>query len=75
MLLCIEKAVPSTFRRGMMRSDLVFSATTYVSNRYMLTKLAAKATRKFHRPNTRVEDTTNDVLMHLSRSNAMASKQ
>ena len=41
-----------------MRSDLVFAAMAQVSNRYMLTKLAAKATRKLHRPNARIEDTT-----------------
>jgi hypothetical protein len=55
---------------GAMRSDLVFAAMAQVSNRYMLTKLAAKATRKLHRPNTRIEDTTNDVLTRFIRINA-----
>jgi hypothetical protein len=50
-----------------MRSELVFGAMTRVSNRYLLTKLAAKATRKLHRPNTRIQETTNDVLMHFLR--------
>jgi hypothetical protein len=27
---------------------------TYVSKRFLLTRLASKATRKFHRPNTRI---------------------
>ena len=27
-----------------------------------------KATRKFHRPNTRIQDTANDVFLHFSRS-------
>jgi hypothetical protein len=51
-----------------MRSELVFGATAKVSNRFLLTKLAAKATRKFHKPNTRIQDTTNDVFVRLSRS-------
>jgi hypothetical protein len=29
-----------------MRSELIFNATTYVSNRFLLTRLAAKAIRK-----------------------------
>jgi hypothetical protein len=45
-----------------MRSDLVFGALSHVSNRYQLCQLASKATRKLHKPNTRVQDTTNDVL-------------
>lgn len=52
-----------------MRSELIFGAMEHVSNRYLLTKLASKATRKFHRPNTRIQDTANDVLAHFSRSN------
>jgi hypothetical protein len=45
-----------------MRSDLVFGALSHVSNRYQLCQLASKATRKLHRPNTRVQDTANEVL-------------
>ena len=51
-----------------MRSELVFGAMTHVSNRFLLTKLASKATRKFHRPNTCIQETTNDVFVRLSRS-------
>ena len=51
-----------------MRSELIFGAMAHVSNRYLLTKLASKATRKFHRPNTRIQDTANDVFLHFSRS-------
>lgn len=51
-----------------MRSELVFGAITHVPNRFLLTKLASKATRKFHRPNTRIQETTNDVFVRLSRS-------
>jgi hypothetical protein len=51
-----------------MRSQLVFGAMAHISNRFLLTKLASKATRKFHRPNTRIQDTTNEVLERFSRS-------
>jgi hypothetical protein len=56
----------------MMRSELVFGATTYVSNRFLLTRLASKAIRKLHKPNTRIEDTTNDVFVRFSRANPLA---
>lgn len=52
----------------MMRSDLVFEAVHTLRNRYMLCQLASKATRKFHRPNTRIQDTTNDVLQRIADS-------
>ena len=45
-----------------MRSDLIFGALTHVTNRYQLCQLASKATRKLHKPNTRLQDTTNEVL-------------
>ena len=45
-----------------MRSDLIFGALTHVNNRYELCQLALKATRKLHKPNTRLQDTTNEVL-------------
>ena len=56
-----------------MRSNLVFGATAYVSNRYLLTMLASKATRKLHRPNTRIQETTNEVLLRFSRVSPIAS--
>ena len=52
----------------MMRSELVFEAVTTLRNRYMLCQLASKATRKFHRPNTRIQDTTNEVLHRITDS-------
>ena len=55
-----------------MRSDLIFNAMTYVSNRFLLTRLASKATRSFHRPNTRIEDTANEVFERFSRVNPLA---
>jgi hypothetical protein len=45
-----------------MRSELIFGALTYVPNRFLLTSLASKATRRFHRPNTRIEDTASRTL-------------
>jgi hypothetical protein len=46
----------------LMRSELVFEAVHTLRNRYTLCQLASKATRRFHKPNTRIQDTTNDVL-------------
>jgi hypothetical protein len=51
-----------------MRSNLVFGALSPVQNRYMLCQLVSKATRKFHRPATRIQDTMNDVLNRFSRT-------
>jgi len=52
-----------------MRSDLIFGALAYVSNRYQLCQLASKATRKLHRPNERLEDTANQVMLRFHDSN------
>ncbi len=54
-----------------MRSDLIFGALTHVNNRYQLCQLASKATRKLHKPNTRLQDTTNDVLVRFQESSPM----
>ena len=43
-----------------MRSELIFGALTHINNRYQLCQLASKATRKLHKPNTRLQDTMND---------------
>jgi len=48
-----------------MRSDLIYDSLKPVTNRYMLCQLVSKATRKFHRPNTRIQDTMNDVLVRV----------
>ena len=45
-----------------MRSDKIFGALHRVQNRYKLCQLTSQATRKFHRPNTRVQETMNEVL-------------
>ena len=51
-----------------MRSELVFEAVHTLRNRYTLCQLASKATRKFHKPSTRIQDTTNDVLNRIAGS-------
>jgi hypothetical protein len=52
-----------------MRSDLVFGALSHVSNRYQLCQLASKATRKLHKPSSRLQDTTNEVLGRFHTTN------
>jgi hypothetical protein len=52
-----------------MRSDLIYDALSTVQNRYLLCQVASKATRKFHKPNTRVQETMNDVLTRVGRAN------
>ena len=56
-----------------MRSDLIFGALAHVRNRYELCQLASKATRKLHRPNTRLQDTANEVLVRFRHNNPMYS--
>ena len=56
-----------------MRSDLIYGALTHISNRYQLCQLASKATRKLHKPNTRLQDTTNEVLERFHESSPLAS--
>jgi hypothetical protein len=56
-----------------MRSERVFGATTYGSNRFLLSKLAARAARKLHRPNSRIQETINDVLARLCHGDPIAS--
>ena len=55
-----------------MRSELIFGAMTYVSNRFLLTRVASKATRSFHRPNNRIEDTANEVFERFAHGNPLA---
>jgi hypothetical protein len=55
-----------------MRSDLIYGALAHISNRYQLCQLASKATRKLHKPNTRLQDTTNEVLVRFHHASPMA---
>ena len=57
-----------------MRSELVFAAERTLRNRYSLCRLVSTATRKFHRPNTRVEETTDAVLRYIADASAGAVK-
>ena len=52
----------------MKRSDRVFDALHTLRNRYMLCQLASKATRKFHKPNTLIQETMNEVLERIASS-------
>ena len=56
-----------------MRSDLIFGALAHVTNRYTLCQLASKATRKLHKPNTRLQDTTNEVLVRFHHESPAAT--
>ena len=51
-----------------MRSDLIYDSLRPVNNRYLLCQLVSKATRKFHKPNTRIQDTINDVLVRVGKA-------
>ena len=55
-----------------MRSDLVFGVQVQVPNRYQLCRLASHATRKLHKPNDRIQDTVNDVLILFRKASPVA---
>jgi hypothetical protein len=55
-----------------MRSELVFAAEHSLPDRYSLCRLVSTATRKFHRPNTRIEETTDAVLTHIANASNAA---
>jgi len=48
-----------------MRSNLIYDAVDTVNNRYLLCQLVSKATRRFHKPTTRIQETMNDVLVRV----------
>jgi hypothetical protein len=58
-----------------MRAELTSMALAHKSNRYLLTRLIAKATRKLHRPNTRVQDTMNDAFKRFGCSKPRADRR
>jgi hypothetical protein len=58
-----------------MRSERVFAAMAHVPNRFLLAKLAAAATRKFHRPNTRIQETMDEVFAHFGQANPIAERE
>ncbi|MBV9669399.1 MAG: DNA-directed RNA polymerase subunit omega [Acidobacteriales bacterium] len=57
-----------------MRSDLIYDALSTVPNRYLLCQVASKATRKFHKPNTRIQETTNEVLTRFGNANGKTDR-
>ena len=58
-----------------MRSDLIYDAVSSIQNRYKLCQLASKATRKFHRPNTRIQETMNTVLQRFGGTESVEEVQ
>ena len=58
-----------------MRADLTLIALAVEPNRYLLTRLIAKATRKLHRSNTRLQDTMNDVFERFGCSKPRADRR
>jgi hypothetical protein len=56
-----------------MLSELIFSAEKHVANRFLLVNAISTATREFHRPGTRVQETVNDVLVRFGRAEPIAS--
>ena len=58
-----------------MRAELTSMALAQESNRYLLTRLIAKATRKLHRPNTRLQDTMNDAFEWFTRPKTIADRR
>ena len=51
-----------------MRAELTFKALARESNRFLLCRAVARATRKLHRPNTRVQETMNNAFERLGGS-------
>jgi hypothetical protein len=61
--------MPTYIRRGERHACVLivcFDALQTLRNRYMLCQLASKATRKFHRPSTRIQETMNGVLDRIA---------
>lgn len=50
-----------------MRSELVSGAVANIPNRYLLACIASRASRPLHRPNTRMEETLNQVFRLVHR--------
>ena len=64
-----------TSGRNTVRADLTLMALARESNRYLLTQLIAKATRKLHRPKTRLQDTMNDAFERFGCSKPRATRR
>jgi hypothetical protein len=57
-----------------MRSELIYSAGTQITNRILLSTVAMSAVRKLHINSTRVEDTTNRVFSEVGNGNYLQVK-
>ena len=57
-----------------MRSELVYSASEKVQNRFLLATLTIRAVRRLHIISTRTEDTANKVLSELADGNFLEVK-
>jgi hypothetical protein len=55
-----------------MRSKLIFGEMTQVSHRFLLVRLASRAARALHRPNSRIQETMSDVFVRFSHANPIA---
>jgi hypothetical protein len=53
-------------KRGNMRSELVYSASTKIENRFLLATVTIRAVRRLHIIATRTEDTANHVFSEIS---------
>jgi len=53
-----------------MRAELIRVALAGETNRFLLTQVIAKATRKMHQPHTRIADTMNEVIALLAANNS-----
>jgi hypothetical protein len=72
-VLKLTSATKSDFLRNTMRADLAWIALAQESNRYLLARLIAKATRKLHRPKTQLQDTMNDAFERFGCSKPRAA--
>ena len=68
-------AFMGTGRRGekAARSELVFAALVHVPERYQLCQVTGKGARKLHKPNERMQDTVNQVLMILTAASPLSA--
>jgi hypothetical protein len=51
-----------------MRSHLIYDAVGTMNNRYLLCQVVSKATRKFHKPTTRIPETVNEILVRVGKA-------
>jgi hypothetical protein len=57
-----------------MRSELVYSASTKIENRFLLATVTMRAVKRLHVVSTRTEDTANRVFTELAAGNFLEVK-